>query len=255
MQRCCSNIRSLVAACLLSTASISNAVATPAEPSKDLRMDPAPCLAAAQGIDQDRTISLCSALIDNGKTEKADRIKALVARAAAYDRKGMIDRAISDYDGALRLDASQADIHNARGELLRKKGDLPRAVADFAAAVKLNPDHAIARANHRALAQEVERQGILKAIAGKPSFDCAIARSKVQKAICADPDLANLDREVEGAYQRAVEGKLAAQQVRKLRREQDEYASRRNREFGRPGYDLKQAMRDRLRKINGVDGF
>lgn len=236
-------------------ASISNAPATPAEPSKDLRIDPAPCLAAAQGLDQDRTINLCSALIDNGKTEKADRIKALVARAAAYDRKGMIDRALSDYDGALRLDSSQADVHNARGELLRKKGDLPRAVLDFAAAVRLNPDHAIARANHRALAQEVERQGILKAVAGKPSFDCATARSRVQKAICADPELANLDREVQGSYARAAAEKMSAQKARKLRREQDEYLFRRNREFGRPGYDLKQAMRDRLQKINGIDGF
>jgi tetratricopeptide (TPR) repeat protein len=255
MQRCCSNLRSLVVACLLSTALISNATATPAEPSKDLRIDPASCLAAAQGLDQDRTINLCSALIDNGKTEKADRIKALAARAAAYDRKGMIDRAISDYDGALRLNSAQADVHNARGELLRKKGDLPRAVADFAAAVKLNPDHTIARANLRSLAQEVERQGILKAVAGKPSFDCATGRSRVQKAICADPELANLDREVQGSYVRAAAEKMPAQQARKLRREHDEYISRRNREFGRPSYDLKQAMRNRLQQINGIDGF
>lgn len=255
MRRCCPDFRSLFAVCLLLTTSIPNALATPAEPSKDLRIDPASCLAAAQGLDQDRTINLCSALIDNGKTEKADRIKALVARAAAYERKDMIDRAISDYDGALRLNSAQADVHNARGELLRKRGDLPRAVADFAAAVKLNPDHAIARANLRSLAQEVERQGILKAVAGKPSFDCATARSKVQKAICADPELANLDREVQGSYARAVARKITPQQARTLRREQENYLARRNGEFGRPGYDLKQAMRDRLQKINGLDGI
>ena len=85
----------------------------------------------------------------------------------------MIERAIADYDGALRLDPSLADIHNTRGELWRKKGDLPKAVADFAAAIKLNPDHFTARANHRALAQELERLGALKAVAGKPSFNCA----------------------------------------------------------------------------------
>ena len=254
MRRCNTHIRDLVAACLLFATSLSNALATPAGPVKDIRVDPAPCLAAAQGLDQDRTVRLCSALIDNGKTEKGDRIKALVARAAAFDRKDMIDRAISDYDGALRLDPAQADVHNARGELLRKKGDLPRAVLDFAAAVKLNPDHAVARANHRALAQEVERQGILKAVAGKPSFDCATARKRVQKAICADPELANLDREVQGAYARAVAGK-PPQQARTLRREQEEYIARRNSEFGRPAYDLKKAMRERLQKINGVGGY
>ena len=249
------DIQSLLAASLLSMMFTPAAFATGAEPAKDLRIDPAPCLAASLAPDHDKTVNLCSALIDNAKTEKADRIKALVARASAYERKDMIDRAISDYDSALRLDSTQADVHNARGELLRKKGDLPKAVADFAAAIKLNPDHAVARANHRALAQEAERQGALKAVAGKPSFDCATARRKVEKAICANPELADLDREVQGSYQRAAAEKMTAQQARKLRREQEDYIARRNREYGRPGYDLKKAMRDRLQQINGIDGY
>ncbi|HMM92858.1 tetratricopeptide repeat protein [Bradyrhizobium sp.] len=235
--------------------SIHAACATSAEPAKDMRVDPAPCLAASLSQDHDRTISVCGALIDNAKTEKADRIKALIARATAYERKDMIDRAIADYDGALRLDSAQADVHNARGELLRKKGDLPKAVADFAAAIKLNPDHVAARANHRALALEAERQGALKAVAGKPSFDCATARRRVEKAICANPELADLDREVQGSYQRAVAEKMTPPQARKLRRAQEEYIAQRNREFGRAGYDLKKAMRDRLQKINGIDGY
>jgi tetratricopeptide (TPR) repeat protein len=167
----------------------------------------------------------------------------------------MTERAIADYDGVLRLDPSLADIHNTRGELWRKKGDLPKAVADFAAAIKLNPDHITARANHRALAQELERLGALKAIAGKPSFNCVTARRKVEKAICANPELADLDREVQGSYDRAVAEKMTPQQARKLRREQEEYISRRNAEYGRSGYDLKKAMRGRLQQINGIDGY
>lgn len=249
------DIHSLLAASLLLMMSSHGAFATGVEPAKDLRIDPAPCLAASLAQDHDRTLKACGALIDNGKTEKADRIKALVARAVAYERKGMIDRAIADYDGALRLDPAQADVHNARGELLRRKGDLPKAVADFAAAIRLNPDHAIARANHRALAQEAERQGVLRAVAGKPSFNCATARRKVEKAICANPELADLDREVQGSYQRAAAEKLTPQQARTLRREQEEYLARRNREYGRPGYDLKKAMLERLQRINGIDGY
>lgn len=249
------DIRNLLAASLLSTMFSHGAFATGSEPAKDLRIDPAPCLAASLAQDHDRTINLCSALIDNAKTEKADRIKVLIARATAYERKDMIDRAIADYDGALRLDSALADVHNARGELLRKKGDLPKAVADFAAAIRLNPEHVAARANHRALALEAERQGALKAVAGKPSFNCATARRKVEKAICASPELADLDREVQGSYQRAAAEKMNPQQARTLRREQEEYIARRNREYGRPGYDLKKAMRERLQKINGIDGY
>jgi tetratricopeptide (TPR) repeat protein len=248
-------ISHLLAAFFLWATSSQGAFATGVEPAKDLRIDPAPCLAASLAQDNERTLKVCGALIDNAKTERTDRIKALIARAGAYERKDMIDRAIADYDGALRLDSAQADVHAARGELLRKKGDLPKAIADFAAAIRLNPDHAVARANHRALAQEAERQGVLRAVAGKPSFNCATARRKVEKAICANPELADLDREVQGSYQRAAAEKMTPQQARTLRREQEEYLARRNREYGHPGYDLKKAMLERLQKINGIDGY
>jgi uncharacterized protein len=105
------------------------------------------------------------------------------------------------------------------------------------------------------MALELERLGALKAIAGKPSFNCAKARRKVEKEICANPALADLDREVHGSYVRAAAEKMTPQQARRLRREQEEYISRRNAEYGRPGYDLKKAMRDRLQKINGIDGY
>lgn len=133
----------------------------------DLRLDPAPCAAAAAANDDDKVIANCGALIDNDKTAKPDRIKALVARGAAFARRDMVDRAIGDDTSALQLDPSQADVFNARGELWRKKGDRPRAVADFAAAIKLNPQHAAARANNRELAQELERLGAEIAIKSK----------------------------------------------------------------------------------------
>ena len=159
-------------------------------------IDPAPCFAAAEAHDDDKIIAICGPLIDSEKTSKADRLKALIARAGAFDRKDQIDRAIGDDDAALRLDPTLADIFNARGELWRKKGDRPRALADFAAAIKLNPDHAAAKSNYKSLALELERIGAQMAVNNRPSFDCASARRAVEKAICANPDLANLDRQI-----------------------------------------------------------
>ena len=131
-------------------------------------IDPAPCFAAAEASDDDKIIATCGLLIDGEKTSKADRIKALIARAGAYDRKDQIDRAIGDYDTVLRLDPALADIFNARGELWRKKGDRPRALADFGAAIKLNPQHEAARANYKSLAQELERLGAQMAVKNRP---------------------------------------------------------------------------------------
>lgn len=226
------------------------------EPGKDLPpVDPAPCFAAIVTNDDDKIVAACGALIDNEKTAKADRIKALTARAAVFTRKDQLDRAIADDDAVLRLDPTLADTFNDRGELWWKKGDRPKALADFAAAIKLNPEHPTARGNYKRLAQELERLGALMAVYGKPSFNCATARRPVEKAICADPDLANLDREIYSANARAVREAKGPRDAQALQREQDEFIAARNTAFGRAGYDLKKAMQDRLKRLNGADGY
>ena len=231
------------------------AFATGVEPAKDLQVDPAPCMAAAAANDDDKIVGVCGALIDNEKTARSDRIKALVARGGAYDRKDMADRAIADYDGVLRLAPTLSDIFNARGELWRKKGDRPKALADFGMAIKLNPEHPTARGNYKSLAQELERLGALKAVAGKPSFNCATARQPAEKAICANPELADLDREINAMNIRIIGEARNPAQARALQREQDAFIARCNTEFGRPGYDLRKAMKDRMQKLVGVDGY
>ncbi|THD61722.1 MAG: hypothetical protein E7813_21695 [Bradyrhizobium sp.] len=139
------------------------------DPASTPLVDPAPCVAAAAADDDDKIIAVCGALIDNEKTLRTDRIKALVARGSAYGRKDQVDRAIADDDAALGLDPTLADTFNARGELWRKKGDRPRALADFGAAIRLNPRLEAARANYKALALELERIGAQMAIKNKAS--------------------------------------------------------------------------------------
>jgi tetratricopeptide (TPR) repeat protein len=128
----------------------------PDDISSEAPVDASPCLAAITANDDDAIISRCDALIGNERNTRPDRIKAALARAAAYDRKQQYDRAIADYDTALQLDPAQADAFNHRGEVWRKKGDRPHALADFGAAIRLNPEHSSARANYKSLAQELE---------------------------------------------------------------------------------------------------
>jgi hypothetical protein len=153
------------------------------EPVSAPPVDPAPCFAAAEAHDNDKIIAVCSPLIDGEKTLKADRIKALIARAGAYDRKDQVDRAIGDDDAVLRFDPT---------------------LADFAAAIKLSPDHPAAKSNYKSLALELERIGAQMAVNNRPSFDCGGARRAVERAICANPDLANLDRQISVASAKAV---------------------------------------------------
>jgi tetratricopeptide (TPR) repeat protein len=214
----------------------------------DPQFDPAPCVAAVVANEDDRIVAVCGALIDSEKTLKADRIKALIGRAGAYDRKAMIDRAIDDYGTVLRLDPALADIYNARGELWRRTGDRPRALQDFGAAIRLNPDHPAAKANYKSLAQELERLGALLAVNNKPSFNCATTRRPVEKAICANPEWANLDRQISAVNTRVVHDASRAdpRAGRGLQQEQDDFIASRNAAFGRPDYDLQKVMRERL---------
>ena len=250
-------LRSSVVASALLWCAVGPAFATGAGPPTDPLIDPTPCVAAAAADDAGRIVTVCGALIDNAKTAKADRLRALIARAGAYQRQELIDRAIGDYDAVLRLDPALADIFNTRGELWRKKGDRGRALADFAAAARLNPDHPTAKASHKALAQELERLGAQMAVAGRPSFNCATSKLPVEKAICANPELADLDREINDMHIIVVREAVGvhAHIKRALQRDQEVFLARRNAEFGRPGYDLRKAMKARLRQIVGADGF
>jgi tetratricopeptide (TPR) repeat protein len=247
-------IAGLVLACAASPDSSTRAFAATGEATEE-QIDSAPCMAAIAAREDEAIIAACGSLIDNEKAPKLDRIKALLVRAAAYERREHIDRAISDYDVVLRLDTTLADSFNARGELWRKKGDRPRALADFGQAVKLNPNHPAARANYKSLSLEIERIGAMMAINNKPSFNCALARRPVEKAICANPELANLDREIN-----AVNTKIVREAARDDRRagramqhEQDEFIARRNAQFGRPDFDLQKMMRERLDHLMALD--
>lgn len=229
--------------------------ATGGEPAAVVQVDVAPCLTAVAADDMDKAASACAVVIDNEKTAKPDLIKALVARGALLARHNQIDRAIADDSRALLLDPTLADVFNARGELWLKKGNKPKAVQDFGAALRIDPNHEKARANHKAMARELERLGAQMAVAGKPSFNCMGARRPVEKAICGNRELADLDREIFASNARVVREARSPAEARKLQREQDDFIARRNAGFGRPGYDLKKVMQDRLQRLNGVDGY
>lgn len=65
---------------------------------------------------------------------------ALIFRALARARLGELDPAARDIDQALALNAKSAQGLTARGEIWRLKGDADRAVRNFDEAIRLNPN-------------------------------------------------------------------------------------------------------------------
>jgi hypothetical protein len=84
-RRLTSPIPNAALACVIWTALSHGAFATGADPAPP--PDPAPCVAAIAANDDDKILAVCGALADNEKTPTADRVRALVARGRAFDRK------------------------------------------------------------------------------------------------------------------------------------------------------------------------
>ena len=71
-----------------------------------------------------------------------DHALAFANRAIAYHRKDDYDRAIADYDEAIRLDPEDPDTYRNRGLAFYRKGKYDRTIEDDDRAIKLRPDFA-----------------------------------------------------------------------------------------------------------------
>jgi tetratricopeptide (TPR) repeat protein len=69
-------------------------------------------------------------------------------RAIVYNMKGDRDRAMADYNEAIRLDPGNANASN-RGAIRNAKGDRDGAIADFNEGGRLDPNNATAFNNRR----------------------------------------------------------------------------------------------------------
>ena len=171
-------------------------------------------------------------------------------RGDSHQFKGELGAALSDYGSALWIDPNFANAYNNRAVLYKKTGERARALADYEAALRLDPGNENAANGRRTMKAEIakfgsEAQRPLTAPDPHPSFDCGSARLAVEKAICADPQLGMLDREIADTYARLINTK-DSRSAGALRRAQRNFIADRNARFGKPGYDLHLALQHRL---------
>jgi tetratricopeptide (TPR) repeat protein len=108
-----------------------------------------PALAAGECRDQDseRQIAACTREIDSGAAHGKALAEAYIFRARGWSRIGDFDRAITDYNEAIRVDPTSAAAVNGRAIALYRKREFDRAIADFEAATRLNPKDGAIRCN------------------------------------------------------------------------------------------------------------
>src|SRR6266852_2415509 len=78
----------------------------------------------------DLRIANCTAVIEQTKVKK-QKTDALTNRGKAYRAKGDSDRAIADFDEAIKTDPANAEAFNSRGIALRDRGESDRAIRDL----------------------------------------------------------------------------------------------------------------------------
>jgi tetratricopeptide (TPR) repeat protein len=87
--------------------------------------------------DLDRVVGGCTHMLES-QISIEDRVIALTNRARAFEAKGDRDRAIVDYNDAIRIDPKYGFAHINRGNHYYAKGDYDRAIADYDEAIQFD---------------------------------------------------------------------------------------------------------------------
>ena len=104
--------------------------------------------------DPDARIAACTQGINSGKLTDAQQAIGYSNRGAAGHQNGDNDRAIADFNEAIRLGLKDSAIFNSRGIAWFDESDIDRAIGDFSEAVRLDPKNITALSNRRATYHE-----------------------------------------------------------------------------------------------------
>ena len=87
----------------------------------------------------DAVIAACTRLIGAGAVQGNQLADLFAARGRAYRAQADHDRAIADFDEAIRLDPARAFFLELRGNVWFERRDYQRAIADYDRALQVNP--------------------------------------------------------------------------------------------------------------------
>ena len=97
--------------------------------------------AQARG-DLDLAILFYDRVIRAGGLSDWDAAAVRTDRGSAYVDKGRLDRAIEDFDAAIKIEPDYPLAFGNRAIAYHRKGDLDRAITDYDAAIRLDPGDA-----------------------------------------------------------------------------------------------------------------
>jgi tetratricopeptide (TPR) repeat protein len=110
-----------------------------------------------RGEYSERLIPACTSVIQSRRQPPENLARAFFYRGRALAAESQFDRAIQDFNEAIRLDPAFPDAFNFRGVAWAGKGEFERAIVDFDQAIQLDANYAIAIYNRGLAAQNLGR--------------------------------------------------------------------------------------------------
>ncbi len=87
----------------------------------------------------DLAVDFYTRCINSGDLSPTNQATTYTNRVFAYAKQGQYERAIADYNHALRIDPGDAITYNNRGTVYAETGDIEKAIQDYSAAIRLDP--------------------------------------------------------------------------------------------------------------------
>src|SRR5262250_392558 len=100
------------------------------------------CAGEVKASPSDLVIKSCTDVIQSGRESKPRLAVAYYYRATAYRVEGRTERAIQDFDQAIKLDPKRATSFDNRANAYVLNGELQRAIQDYDEAIRLDPKYA-----------------------------------------------------------------------------------------------------------------
>jgi tetratricopeptide (TPR) repeat protein len=98
-------------------------------------------LSKCRSANPDTRIAGCTALIQSGLIKTGNLSTIYNNRGTAYSSKGDHDRAIQDFNEAIRLNPKDTTVYVIRGDAYNGKGNYDLAIQDFDEAIRMKPNY------------------------------------------------------------------------------------------------------------------
>jgi tetratricopeptide (TPR) repeat protein len=110
-------------------------------------LDEIQCANQDRAVPPDRVIASCAALIERGPQTSRNLSILYYNRGLGYRRKGDSDRALADFNEAIKADPNNTFALMTRGSARYEQGDNNGAIADYDEAIRVDPKNALAFTN------------------------------------------------------------------------------------------------------------